>query len=369
MIGSFRFLRLACAVVALASAAPAHAGFQWTAPAGGAGIASQAPRAPVDTVMPEALPDSMGAITSGAPVATRPDGPASAAPIYGAGMTDDPITWNTPHNVRKQAQTQTPRAPQSVLPVETMPLQQPQNATTYPMQQNPFAGNSSYAMADGFGRDLPLVMAIRQIVPSQYGFVFDDGIDVSSRVSWQGGRPWDLVLQDTLSPLGMTAAIRGNVVSISRGGNMHPMQYGAATGGPVMMTDTVTNASSMPMAATPVSMVSAPSDGMDGGYTGTPAAAQGSDLLSAASWTAARDSSLRAILEEWSERVGVELYWASEYDYPIQSAVNIQGTFEEAVQTLLKGLSESRPRPMGRLHPNLPEGPAVLVIETRQNGM
>jgi hypothetical protein len=230
-------------------------------------------------------------------------------------------------------------------------------------------GYSAYEVADGFGRDLPLVMAIRQIVPSQFGFVFDDGIDLNSRVSWQGGRPWDLVLQDTLSPLGLAASVRGNVVSIvRRGGDM--MQSTSAMGGPVVMSDNISASTAMPMTPTPVAMIPNPpaDDMMAGGYMGTPASTSAS-LASNTSWTAPRNSTLRTILEDWSTRVGVELYWASEYDYPIQSSVSIQGTFEEAVQTLLKGLSESRPRPLGRLHPNLPDGPAVLVIETRQNSM
>ncbi|MBU6235866.1 MAG: TcpQ domain-containing protein [Alphaproteobacteria bacterium] len=384
MLRASRSLMIACAFAALFAAADANAGFQWTAPAAGVGATSSqtaAPSAaPLTPIMSETLPGDIGAIQSGGAVRTTPDGPASAAPIYGNGMTDDPITWNTPHQARAQAQisqptmqqTQTiaPRAPQ-----ETAGSGQPTSLyalasqPAQPTSEMSAAGYNDYSVAEGFGRDLPLVMAIRQIVPSSYGFVFDDGIDVNSHVSWQGGKPWDIVLQETLSPLNLGATIRGNVVTIARRTGVQSTSNTPANG-PAVMTETVMNSNSMPMTPLPVAAVSAPAvpDDMSGGIV-QPAAATSATLNATTTWTAPRNSTLRGILEDWSERVGVELYWASEYDYPIKSGVKIQGTFEEAVQTLLKGLSESRPRPLGRLHPNLPEGPAVLVIETRQSSM
>lgn len=401
---------LAAASILVLSAGAAQAGFQWTAPMGGMPSAASprsneviiprnggpvkelAPRAaaaPVPPVMSESLPHSIDTIQAGNPVRTMPDGPASAAPIYGNGMTNDPITWNQGANA---PQNNAPRGPQNIMPAETVSLYpQPAGmATTAPMPVAPVVtsaaasnnmmapapapvGMGLYEMAEGFGRDLPLVMAIRQIVPAQYGFVFDQGIDTNTKVSWQGGQPWDVVLQNTLAPAGLTAKINGNVVSIGRPST----QVASATplpgmGGPVVMTDVVQTTTVKEMTATPVAMTTpAPvvqMGNMGAGYVNA-AAPGGADLMSVTSWSAPRNSSLRNILEQWSQRAGVELYWASEYDYPIQSAVSLQGTFEEAVQTLLKGLSESKPRPMGRLHPNAPNGPAVLVIETRQNSM
>lgn len=369
MTQSWRGVLLAGCVLAL-NAGHAQAGFQWTAPAAGS-VVSSAPMAParpaelpprsaaapIAPVTSEALPGNIDAIASGAPIATMPDGPASAAPIFGNGMTNDPITWNQPHNA--------PRAPQNIMPAQTAGMPAPFMA---PIVQAP-VGYGMYEVAQGFGRDLPLVMAMRQVVPAQYGFVFDEGIDVSSRVSWQGGKPWDVVLQDMLSPLGVAATINGNVVTVGRGGGSN---FQMASAGPQVMTGIVQETTVMPMSATPVAMTSAAPvvemGGIGGGYVNARTASS-ADLLATTTWTAPRNSTLRNILEGWSGRVGVELYWASEYDYPIQSAVSVNGTFEEAVQTLLKGLADSKPRPMGRLHPNLPNGPAVLVIETRQNAM
>ena len=76
--------------------------------------------------------------------------------------------------------------------------------------------------------------------------------------------------------------------------------------------------------------------------------------------------SLRTILSDWSQDAGVELYWDSQFDYPLDSSVRIKGTYEQAVKNLLTGLRDAQPRPIARLHPNLPAGPAVLVVQTQQ---
>ena len=92
----------------------------------------------------------------------------------------------------------------------------------------------------------------------------------------------------------------------------------------------------------------------------------GGSLDNVRTWRAVRGDSLKTVLTDWSMDAGVELYWSSEFDYPLDSSVRLKGTFEEAVQNILTGLRDARPRPVGRLHPNEPEGPAVLVIETQQ---
>ncbi|MEM6810937.1 MAG: hypothetical protein AAF549_00545 [Pseudomonadota bacterium] len=71
-----------------------------------------------------------------------------------------------------------------------------------------------YAQAIGFGKDLPLALAISQVVPSEFTHRFEGNVDPSARVSWDGGKPWNLVLADMLGPQNMTANIQGDVVVI-----------------------------------------------------------------------------------------------------------------------------------------------------------
>jgi hypothetical protein len=70
------------------------------------------------------------------------------------------------------------------------------------------------AIVDGFGSSMPLAVALRQIVPSDYGFVFNDAIDLGMRIDWQGGRPWDLVLKDLAQTYDFGIKINNRVVRI-----------------------------------------------------------------------------------------------------------------------------------------------------------
>ena len=71
-----------------------------------------------------------------------------------------------------------------------------------------------YADAIGFGKKLPLALALSQVIPSDFTHSFADGVDAGAIVSWEGGKPWNLVLEDMLRPQGMTASIQGNQVMI-----------------------------------------------------------------------------------------------------------------------------------------------------------
>lgn len=77
-------------------------------------------------------------------------------------------------------------------------------------------GNSDYAEAVGFGRDLPLALALSQVVPPQYALSFNTGVDAGSSVSWEGGKPWNQVLTNMLQPLGLKAHISGKTVVIQK---------------------------------------------------------------------------------------------------------------------------------------------------------
>lgn len=93
----------------------------------------------------------------------------------------------------------------SLTPVGTMGSVQsgPVNATAV-----------TYTMAEGFGADLPLALAVSQVVPDNFTHNFALGVDPGTTVSWQGGKAWNLVLEDMLRPQGLTAEIKNNTVTI-----------------------------------------------------------------------------------------------------------------------------------------------------------
>lgn len=66
----------------------------------------------------------------------------------------------------------------------------------------------------GFGSDLPLAIALQQIAPVGYQFSFGVGVNPGTAVSWEGGKPWKTVLNETLSARGYTYVITGNVIRV-----------------------------------------------------------------------------------------------------------------------------------------------------------
>lgn len=95
--------------------------------------------------------------------------------------------------------------------------QAPMSGMTPMMRQNPMMmkdTNEVYTNAVGFGKDIPLALALSQIVPSNYSPSYVKDVDTGVTVTWEGGRPWNQVLQKTLNDQGLESSIRGNKVII-----------------------------------------------------------------------------------------------------------------------------------------------------------
>lgn len=92
----------------------------------------------------------------------------------------------------------------------TPPQEQPRRARPAPRRPAvPVAG-----MAIGFGEEVPLNFAVRQIVPPGVPVRYGPGADASGLVTWRGGAPWPQVLQAAVRPLGLVALFRPGAVEI-----------------------------------------------------------------------------------------------------------------------------------------------------------
>ncbi len=60
-------------------------------------------------------------------------------------------------------------------------------------------------IASGFGHEVSLRFAVRQLLPKNWRVRYGQGVDPDLLVSWEGGRPWDFVLRDAVKPLGLQA--------------------------------------------------------------------------------------------------------------------------------------------------------------------
>jgi hypothetical protein len=86
---------------------------------------------------------------------------------------------------------------------------------------------------EGFGKHVPLIIALRQILPSDYGFAHRDGVDLTQSVDWQGGRPWPQVLSEAIAPIGLKATITADTVLLEKAGaSSAPAPAAAAVSAP-----------------------------------------------------------------------------------------------------------------------------------------
>lgn len=235
---------LSCALTL--PALTAHAGFEWTPPPR---VMPKAAPAPVDDIppvpaapalpvhsapLPPAVVDAeqaaQAAMNEGAEAGSLPADPWAESADAPAALSDDPLGRIAAPG------TSVPRGPHdepAIMPRHSamqMPAPTPvpaQAAVTpvpflkaAPLPPPAVAGVPAAPMemiAEGFGRDIPVALALSQIVPAGYNFAFAPGADAGARISWDGGRPWNHVLTDALAPRGMSAVVNGNTVIVHTG--------------------------------------------------------------------------------------------------------------------------------------------------------
>ena len=206
-----------------------------------------------------------------------------------------------------------------------------------------------YAMAYGFGKDMPLALALRQIVPATYAFSFDPAVEIGTRVSWQGGEAWNVVLKKALLTKELAATVYDDMVLIRPSTHAdHAVMEAAAA--PEMAAEVEASEAPAALAETHAAADEETTE------------AQPAYFEASHSWIAVEGQTLRSVLAEWSDKVGVELHWNNLYDYPVTNSWAFDGDYVHAVDGLLTAYEEETPKPMGRLHPNAPTGPAVLVV-------
>lgn len=160
-------------VAVVSMAATAHAGFEWKGPL-------EPPRAAPEAAAPAS--DDLMPVTGVSPDA------APEAPVTSPEISVEPVQHET-----------------HAAPVQTA------------MSTAPAAAAQEAGTLSGFGSDLPLVIALQQIVPAGFQYSFSGGVNPGVTVSWQGGKPWQHVLSDTLAPQGLGYTLQNNTVIISRG--------------------------------------------------------------------------------------------------------------------------------------------------------
>jgi len=94
-------------------------------------------------------------------------------------------------------------------PAASAPGEDSQNAGASPTQPKP-----RFKMADGFGEQVPLSFACRQIIPPAVKVTLGPGADPKALVDWKGGDTWNHVLRDAVKPLGLHLVMTTMAVEI-----------------------------------------------------------------------------------------------------------------------------------------------------------
>jgi len=76
--------------------------------------------------------------------------------------------------------------------------------------------SKAQAIASGFGAQVPLAFAIRQIAPDGFEVVLEPPADPNALVDWRGGRPWTQALAEAVQPLGLEVSLHDKTVTIGR---------------------------------------------------------------------------------------------------------------------------------------------------------
>jgi hypothetical protein len=101
--------------------------------------------------------------------------------------------------------TSTPPAPEPF--ASEAPLKTPAPANHPPPR---------FEMAYGFGDQIPLSFAVRQIVPPTVKVTYGPGTDPNAFVDWKGGQTWNRVLLTAVKPLGLRLLFTHAAVEIRK---------------------------------------------------------------------------------------------------------------------------------------------------------
>lgn len=245
-----------------------------------------------------------------------------------ASPRSDDVTWN------KRPVTDATEPVISSAPVSV----EPKPALDAPIVSTPASSPVMYGAIDGFGKNIPLSLALEQVVPKDYTLVYAAKPDLNTIVSWTGGRSWNAVLSDMLYAHGFRAVITDKTVKIVSASSVPEEK--------VVPTKPVKEAA----VTTPAPKAPATTATFD---------ATKVDIFSARAGESVQD-----VLAKWTAQSNVQLYWQADQTYTLKQPVSFNSTFPRAVEQLLNIFHDQAGRPIAKLHPNAPQGPAVLAIES-----
>jgi Toxin co-regulated pilus biosynthesis protein Q. len=253
---------------------------------------------------------------------------------------------------------------------------------------------------EGFGQDIPLESAARQIVPGDVKVDFGAGVDPKVGITFSSAADWQSALSQAVSKKGLKAQIGKDQVTIVKAPKNDAARAYSSTPskpnvqrknnnrnnnrtnapvetGPRVVADAPVTAPSSSHASAVSASPSVTTHG-GGGFTirqatvpaPSPAPVPASEAKAASATGhgmsgkefASKDSwkpvggdvnsgkfivvpgyDLRVTLESWAAATGWTVNWQSEFKYQIEADATFQGDFVKATSDLIKAMSDARP--------------------------
>nr|WP_250807633.1 toxin co-regulated pilus biosynthesis Q family protein [Neorhizobium tomejilense] len=245
--------------------------------------------------------------------------------------------------------------------------------------------NSGIANAafDGFGSDIPLESAAKQIVPEGYSIDYGAGVDKSVAVSWGSASDWQGALSSAVAKKGLKAEIGSGTVLIVKA------PAAASSARPYSSTpssDMVQKKRSTERKNTPRPQRVEPRDPPQretasiggGGFTIKPYR----DSLKPGQGLKDKDFAdqkdfqkyegkgqfiveegfmLHGTLSTWAEATGWKVVWDSQHDYLIEANATFTGDFVKASSDLISAMKDARPQ----ITVDYYQGNKVIVVSNK----
>lgn len=80
------------------------------------------------------------------------------------------------------------------------------------------------------------------------------------------------------------------------------------------------------------------------------------------SWVVASGQTLREVLQDWCDKEGWDLVWATSREYPIEASAVFKGRFTDVASALVRNFGRATPVPYAKFY----KGNLVLVISTNE---
>lgn len=243
------------------------------------------------------------------------------------------------------------------------------------------AEQSSEPVVNGFADNIPLVMALRNIVPAGYQLSYGASVNLSEKTSFNGGKPWKEVLSEVLEPVKLSYQQRGNIIYVrSAFAAPAPEKVApvAAHAAPVAVAPLGgKEAELQPPAAVPVPVASVPMAPMPEEAApviqqvagAEPAEVPGEALktvevesnqppvavapiavgggsaapVALPKWQAQKGLSLHQVLDGWAKDAGWNVSWETDYDYRLEANAEFTGSFPQAVEEAVNAFANAYP--------------------------